>query len=313
MEPRDVGFALAALTIDPQSAGALAERAPREAGASIQAILGSRSREQLAKYVADLEKDAAAGLAGIHPTWISARLLEAPQGVIDAVVRALEPAVYADVSTELRRFGRSVPPPGEPRPAFLQQRDAERIDQFRRASFPELLEPVSAPNDPITRWLQAVGQAELCAVAREIGLRVVSRAFCRIGREDLARLCQGLPPQDSVRLVSSILELNESLQPTELAETQATHLRLLRASGISQALFDDIGLAFLAAGGVSQLPTGARYALAYRFPDELGRRFLDLSAEGALPEATAVETYRKELGTWLEELREKGTVRAGAG
>ena len=108
-----------------------------------------------------------------------------------------------------------------------------------------------------------------------------------------------------------VVELNERMEPAELRKVQGTHLRLMQSSGISQALFDDTGLAFIAAAAVTELDPSARTQLAYRLPEHLGRRLLDLSTAGALPEESAIKVYRQELATWLAELREQGVLRAG--
>jgi len=158
----------------------------------------------------------------------------------------------------------------------------------------------------VRAWLARAGADEIVAVARELGLKVVVRAFSRISREDLAKLCHGLAPTDSVRLVSGVVELNESLKEPDLRETQRLHLTLLRAAGISKELFRDAGFAFIGAALLAQLEEAARKLLALRLPEPLGRRLLDLSTGAALPPEEARSKFAAELPVWLGELAARG-------
>ncbi|MFC1705328.1 hypothetical protein ACFL59_00720 [Planctomycetota bacterium] len=309
MNPRDLGFALAACLLDGDGSTEIAERAPREAGAAIRTLLNSLDLEQLSARVDRMQESGGASLEGIHPTWLLSRLLEERQEVVEAVCRNLDDRTLAAILPELERFGRGKPAGGEGKTAFRKAFDGELIEQFRSRAFPDLGCPAEPPSQPELSWIMTASPREVVHVGRECGLRAVARAFARIAREDLAKLCHGLAAHDSVRLVGQVVELNEELNAEQLRATQATHLRLLKSAGISPELFEDTGLAFLGAAAVSRLPEGTRVELCYKLPEHIGTRLLELSAQGALPEESAIEVYQKELREWLAEWKEKGLLK----
>ncbi len=308
MRARDAGYALAAMCLEPRRAAALAERAPGGRGAQVRAILERWDREALRGRVAQLRAQPGAVLDPIHPSWIAARLLECDEPTQRAVIESLPPERREAVVAVLREHGVEPPAPAAARTEIARALDADRLERFRQRFFPELGQPVEPPRDPALTWLLAAPACAIMAAARELGLRVVARAFCRIGRAELAKLCHGLPAQDSVRLVGAVVELTERCDVEERKQLQYTHLKLLRAAGVSRRLFEDTGIAFIAAALVTQLEPVARRLLLYRLPEHLGRRLGELASEDMLPKATFVDVYREEAGPWLAELAQKGVI-----
>jgi hypothetical protein len=313
MNPRDAGYALAAKLVAGKSASALAEKAPRNAAAAIKGLL-QQDQSALAQKVLRLRDDPSTLLEGIAASWIASKLMEEPQEVVDAVCRNLSPEALPVVIPELKRYGRHGARPGSRR-GVLKAFDADLVERFCIHAFADILQAsaASAPGTPEQKWVCKAEAGEIELVARECGLRSVARAFCRISRDDLAKLCHGLRTKDSVRLVGAVVELNEKLDAEKLTKLQATHLRLLRAAGVSPSLFEDTGLAFLGAAAVSRLDETTRSTLCYRLPEELGRRLLEVSAPGALPEESAIGAFQGELREWLTELAQKGIARSFEG
>jgi hypothetical protein len=297
--PRDVGYALAARLLGGEEAAALCAAAPRGAAESIAELLQSDAAT-LGAQAQRFQQRPAAALEELHPSWLATSLAEVSQPMLDAVVRSLSAEARTSVLTHLATHRRTSKEGASASPLRLAF-DAEMIEAFRRSAFPELGMPVQAPAQKELAWLFTTTGAALLKVAHECGLQVVARAFSRIARQELARLCQGLRPQDSVRLVSTIVSLVESHQdPQALRRLQATYLLLLKTTGISHDLLDRAGLAFLGAALVSRLDDPARRTLCFKLPIDIGRRLLDVSAEGALPPASAVEVYRRDVTGFLD-------------
>jgi hypothetical protein len=308
VSPRDAGYAFAAALLDPARAVKLAGRAPRGAGPAIQAILERTPPDQLRSLALELRDAPGATLDAVHPSWVAARLLECDDDTQRAVLESFAPGRRADVACELERYGMEAPGGGAQRSPLARLLDGDLVEQFRARYFPELGRPTGAPTDKELRWLLAAGADAIIRAARELGLRVVARGFCRIAREELAKLCHGLPPQDSVRLVGAVVELNETCDEKERKQLQYTHLKLMRKAGVSPQLFEDTGIAFLAAALVSRLDDVQLGELCYRLPEQLGRRLRDLAAADVLPDERFMEVYREEVGPWLAALAEKGIV-----
>lgn len=317
LDARDCGFAIAALAIEGESAPDIAARAPRGAGERIEAavkeLIGAGLEEAKAKLGAHVDQlrrsGPGAALATVHPSWLSDALADEPDETIHAVLYCLPEPVASAVRTGLSRLSRAVG--GGVRPSGLKV-DLVLIeaDRFKRRRFPH----AGAGTDPSLastaelRWLSHAPPEEIEAAAREVGLRAVARAFCGISKEDLAKLCHGLPPADSVRLVSAVVELRDKLTGEQLRAEQKLHLKLLRAGGVSPALFADAGLSLLIGATMSGLSERARWGVALRLPDALGRRVIDLSAPGALLDDETRAGHAKELPGWLEELRGKNVA-----
>ncbi|RME73153.1 MAG: hypothetical protein D6776_07545, partial [Planctomycetota bacterium] len=249
-------------------------------------------------------------LDGVHPSWIAARLLECDEPTIEAVVRALPESRREAVLEHLRRFGAEPPVRSGPKASLLATLDADRVERFRARFFPEIGQPVETPDDPAARWLLGAEPDAIMVAAHELGLRVVARAFCRIAREELAKLCHGLPPRDSVRLVAAVVELNERCDVDERRQLQYTHLKLMRRAGVSQRLFEDTGLAFLAVAVLAQLEPVTAARFVYRLPEQLGRRLRALASPELMPDPPFVAVYREELRPWLAELAQRGLIDA---
>jgi len=317
LDPRDAGFALAALALDGDASPETAARAPRGTGPKIAEALtellsegADAAKAKLGAHVDDLRRSGpGAVLATVHPTWLADALVDEPDETISAVLFCLPEAVGQTVRAGLSRLGRH--PAGAARPTGVRvELTLVEAERFRKRVFPH----AGGGRDPALdetaelRWLAGAAPEEIESAAREIGLRAVARAFCGISKEDLAKLCHGLPPADSVRLVSAVVELRDRLTPDDLRAEQKLHLKLLRAGGVSPALFADAGLSLLIGATVAGLPERARWGLALRLPDTLGRRVIDLSAPGALLDEAARAGHAKELPGWLSELQAKGVA-----
>jgi hypothetical protein len=316
LESRDLGYALAALVLD---AAELADRAPRGAGPRIREAVGRAADEEgRAALAAEVERRrrGSGAFEGIDASWLAESLIEEPPEVAAAVLHCLGERQARELTAALERFGRRLERRPGPPVGLLAELEPVLVERFRARVFPDL--PGGIESDrPAARWLFAAacsgtGAEEIEAVAREVGLKVVVRAFSRISREDLAKLCAGLASNDSVRLVSGVVELNRTLDPDALRETQRVHLKILKAAGISREMFHDAGLAFLGAGLLAQESERTRLAVAYRLPEPLGRRLLDLSAPGAVPDAETCAKYAEELPGWLGEIAASGVARSWA-
>jgi hypothetical protein len=319
LEPRDAGFAIAAIAVEGDDAPAIASRAPRGAGPRLEATLrellsdgAEKARGKLGPVVDAMRRSGPGTmLASVHPSWLADSLADEPDEVIEAVVHGLPEKIEAEVRSALVRLSR--PAPSGPRATGLKAELEPLIaEKYRRRAFPNAGR-AGLDGVPLTTelsWLVAAPASEIEIVAREVGIRAVARAFSGISREDLGKLCQGLPPNDSVRVVSAVVELRDAYaqKTEELRKLQKLHLKLIRAGGISPELFSDSGLAFIAQALLVKLPERARYALAYRFPELLGRRLLDLSAPGASLDDATREAFAAELPAWLGELKTKGVA-----
>jgi hypothetical protein len=320
LEPRDQGFAIAALAVEGAAAPAIAASAPRGAGKRLGSALvellklGSpeAAKAKLGPSVDELRRiGGGAALAGVHPSWLAEALADEPDGVAEAVVRVLPERVANAVRTGLAKLGRTVR--AGARPSGLRgEIEALEVERYARRVFPHAGpasgEPLPKGMDAAAHaWLLRAPPEEIEVVAREVGIRAVARAFCGISKEDLAKLCHGLPPGDSVRLVSAVVELRDAQKPEDLRNLQRSHLKLLKAGGVSPQLFADAGLGMVAETLIARLADRPRHQLAQRLPEPLGRRLLDLSAPGAphVDDATRDE-FAREVPAWLKELAEKG-------
>lgn len=318
IDARDLGFAHAALAVDAANAAALADLSPREAARARikEAIEAGSSDEGKAALAAEVVKRrrGGGGFGGVHSTWLAEALLEEPVEVAEAVASALPDRAGRELVESLEAFGRKIQRRPGASGGMLADLEPVLIERFKARAFPDLAAADSSEK-PAVKWLlaaasQPAGPDEIEAVAKELGLKVVVRAFSRIGREDLAKLCAGLASNDSVRLVSGVVELNKSLDAEALRDTQRVHLKILKAAGISRELFFDAGLAFLGAGLLSREGEPTRLGLAYRLPEPLGRRLLELSAPGAIPEQETCEKYAEELPAWLQEIAATGVAKS---
>lgn len=314
-DSRNLGFALAALKLD---ATALAERAPRGAGDVIRAAIDAASSDEgRAALTAEVERRRTSGgtFAGIDESWLAEALLDESTETAEAVAASLPEKSCRALVQALEKSGRRIQPrrgaPGAGR-GLRGEIEPLLVERFKARAFPDISGGLGS-DDPAARWLFKASGEEIVAVARELGLRVVVRAFSRIGRDDLAKLCQGLPAGDSVRLVSGVVEANETLKPEELREAQRVYLKILKAAGISRELFNDAGLAFLGAGLLAREGERTRAAIAVRLPAALGRRLLDLSAPGAVPEKETCDRYAQDLPKWLAELKAKDIAKSYEG
>ncbi len=317
LEPRDAGFAIAALAIEGDGAPDLGARAPRGAGPRIEAALKALlsgggvapAKQKLGPQVDDLRRTGpGAALAMVHASWIADALADEPDDVIEAVLHVLPDGASAQVRAGLGRLSRAVKagPKTTGLKAELEPLVAEkwRARAFKGAGRGAADDALKASKE--LRWLFTAPKEEIELCGREIGIRAVSRAFSGISKEDLSKLCQGLPPSDSVRLVSAVVELREAMKPEELRPLQRVHLKLLKSGGVSPELFADAGLAMLAEALLSKLNDRGRHAIAWRLPEPLGRRLLDLSAPGAAQDEASRQKYLEELPVWMGELEKKG-------
>jgi hypothetical protein len=304
-DTRDIGFAFAALKLAPSAAAALAERAPREAAARIKAVLEAGG-DALAAEVARRRRSG--GLFdGIHESWLALALLEETDDVVRAVAGTLAEPQAAALLRALEMAGRPIERRGR-RGGLAAELEPLLCEKFKAHAFPEARGPL-APERPVGRWLAAATADEIAAVARELGLKVVARAFSRISRDDLAKLCHGISAGDSVRLVSAVVELNEQMKPEDLRAAQGSYLKIMKGAGITKELFGDAGLGLIGALFGDE-DDRARTAIAYRLPEPLGRRILELSARGAIPDENTRKKYGEDFPGWMDELSAKSIAKS---
>src|SRR5207249_221791 len=301
-----------------------AAKAPRGAAGRIGAALTDllkpglpAAKAKLGPRVDDLRRlGAGAALGAIHPSWLAEALSDAPDETLAAVLNALPERLAGQVRSGLARLSR--PLPSALRPTQLRS-DLGRIaaERWVARAFPHAGKgrDAGAQASREAAWLARAGADEIELVAREIGIRAVARAFSGISREDLLKLCHGLPANDSVRLVSAVVELRDQTKPEDLRVLQRQHLKLLKAGGVSPELFADTGLAMLAEAIMARLGERARAAIAWRLPEPLGRRLFELSAPGAVLDEATRAAFAAELPGWMAELAKKGAAEryGGAG
>lgn len=308
MNPRDVGFAFAARKLLGGQAASVAEYAPRGSGA-ITALLERVSPDALAGMVCALRNDAGAVLDGIHASWLASALLEERKRTVHAVVRSLPEGMRAEVVKQLAGFGYALDNEQlTSAGGALALLDADAVLHFRERHFADLSADTGPPASPVLEWLIGAGARELRGVARELGLRSVARAFCMIGRNDLAKLCHGVPAQDSVRLVASVVELNDELSAEELEQLQRRHLGVINMIKLSPEVFADVGLACIALAWVRLLPPGGCAALCCGLPEPMGRRLRQLQASNPFDEERYLLAFREEVMGWYADLVRQGVI-----
>jgi len=344
LTPKEIGFVAAAA-----SAAAAAAEAGRDADEPIEALAslpegeklvaaaralreaeGEGERDRFRARVQTLRRpEARLDLGSVHESWVREALASQPAEVAGAVLRALPEETGRRIEAASSTAGAASPAAQAASPGASAivdtlsrrrggpSRHRQGLDHVILRRFKaRALEGVGAPppDEDAARehaFVFGLSGAQLIVLAKELGLRVVALALSAISREELAKLCHGLPPNDSVRLVAAIVELQGGgeVGTEEMRAAQKRYLKLLRASGITRELFLDAGLSYMAIVLAGSLGAEGCRSLAYRFPEAIGRKLLGAAESLATTfDEEAVEDAKERLLGWRDEIIRKGLV-----